>query len=85
MSSPPTPQAGGTVLVLLPARVRQIAYVVFGIVSLTNGSALVGYATAGGIPPWLEIATAVVAYLAVPFAAIAATNTSKTRAETDPN
>lgn len=67
------------VLVLLPARVRQVVYIAFGLISLADGSALVGYASAGiELPVWLVVITAIIAYLAVPFSALAATNVTKT-------
>ena len=65
---------------------RQIAYVAFGIVSLADGAALVGYAASGdGVPEWLVVATAVIAFLATPFAAIASTNVVKSKSETSPS
>lgn len=68
------------VLILLPAKARQVAYIAFGLASLADGSMLVGYAAAGfDLPVWLVVATAVVAYLAVPFSALAASNVSKQR------
>lgn len=70
------------VLVLLPARVRQMLYIAYGLAGLTAGSALVGYASGGfSIPLWLTVTSAVITYLATPFAAIAAMNVSTTDEE----
>lgn len=65
----------GSVLTLLPARVRFWAYVLYGLVALAAGSALVGFAAAElPLPGWLVVGTAVVTYLATPFSTIAASN-----------
>lgn len=72
------------VLVLLPARARQVIYVLFGLVGLANGSALVAYASAGyALPAWLIVSTAVIAYLAVPFGALASLNVATERQPAD--
>lgn len=81
--SPRTPATPPNVLTLLPAKARQIAYVVFGIVGMADGSALVGYAAAGlALPVWLVVATAIIAYLTVPFSSLAATNVRPERPPT---
>ncbi len=70
-------QTPTNVLVLLPARARQVLYVLFGLVGLADGSALVAFAAAGvTLPVWLIVATAVIAYLTVPFSSLAAMNTA---------
>ncbi|GAA1436237.1 hypothetical protein GCM10009616_35570 [Microlunatus lacustris] len=83
MTTPLTPP---NVLVLLPARARQALYIAYGLAGLTAGSALVGYASAEfAIPLWLTVTSAVITYLSVPFAAIAATNIIRTPAEAAPD
>lgn len=84
MSNPIVPQSSTNVLVLLPAKVRQATYVAFGILSLVNSSALVGYAAgAFALPEWLIVSTAVLQFLGTSVATVAATNVSKGKAEAD--
>lgn len=66
------------VLLLLPARARQLAYIAFGLIGLADGAALVGYAAAAvDLPVWLVVATAIIAFLSTPFSALAASNVVK--------
>jgi hypothetical protein len=63
------------VLALLPARARQILYVLYGLVALAVATTAVGYNALNlDNPPWLVVAGAVVAFLAVPFSALASLN-----------
>lgn len=65
------------VLLLLPARGRQAAYIIFGLASLGVGAAQVGYSSIDlGWPVWLKVAVSVVGFLSIPFSAIAASNVS---------
>lgn len=70
-------------LTLLPARARQIIYVLYGLVALTVAATAVGYNSLDlPNPPWLVVAGAVVSFLAVPFSALASLNVSATPANT---
>lgn len=65
-------------LILLPARARQVVYVIYGLVALAVAAARVAYDSLNlNSPPWLTVANAVVAFLAVPVGAIAALNVSR--------
>jgi hypothetical protein len=68
------------VLLLLPARLRQVAYILFGLIALAVGAAQVAYSSISlDNPTWLVVSSAVVGFLAIPFSAIAASNVSKDR------
>jgi hypothetical protein len=63
------------VLILLPAKARQIVYVAYGIIALVCASTQVGYnAIDLANPAWLVVSSAVIAFLAVPIGALAALN-----------
>jgi hypothetical protein len=63
------------VLTFLPARARQIIYVLYGIVALAAASTQVGYAAIEkSQPTWLIVSLAVVGFLAVPIGTLAATH-----------
>lgn len=72
-------------LVLLPAKARQLIYVGYGLVALAVSGTQVGYSSLSiDNPPWLTVAVAVTAFLAVPVGAIAATNVTRRSAGSDP-
>ena len=69
-------------LVLLPAKVRQVIYVVYGLLALTASATQVGYNSVSvANPSWLVVATAVIGFLAVPVGAIAALNVTASPVE----
>lgn len=69
-------------LVLLPAKVRQIIYVAYGLLALTASATQVGYNSVNvDNPSWLVVATAVIGFLAVPVGAIAALNVTANKTE----
>lgn len=73
----------GSALTLLPARARQVVYVIYGLVALAVAATAVGYNSLDlPNPPWLVVAGAVVSFLAVPFSALASLNVSATQQET---
>lgn len=63
-------------LVMLPAKIRQGLYVGYGLVVIATGATQVGYAAVPNMtqPVWLTVTLAVVTFLGVPFAALAATH-----------
>lgn len=63
----------------LPASARKGLYIAYGVVALVVGAVDVFYGD--GDPSWLEGAQNVVAYLALPFGALAASNTPASKPE----
>jgi hypothetical protein len=71
--STPTHNPNG--LTLLPAKVRLILYIVYLLAGLVVGTLSAVYGViASDAPVWLRAAQAAVAFLAVPFGALAAVN-----------
>jgi hypothetical protein len=66
------------VLGLLPARIRQALYIVYGALVIVYGAVDAAYLIN---PAWLGVAERVLVSLAVPFAALAATHVTPTSGE----
>lgn len=70
------------VLVLLPAKARQVVYIGYGLLALADSSVLVAYASISAtLPRWLIAATAVIVFLGVPVQSLAAMNIARAPAE----
>lgn len=71
-------------LSLLPARARQGIYVSYGVTAIVVSGTQVGYAAVPGLgqPTWLTVTLAVVGFLAVPVASLAAANVGQSPATT---
>jgi hypothetical protein len=70
----------------IPPQVRKGIYVVYGLAALVIG-ALAAYYLAtpdSTLPDWLDGAQRVIAYLAIPVAAMAVPNVSSTAPQVDP-
>lgn len=65
-------------LTLLPARVRQILYVLFGLIGIAYAATDAAYPVN---PEWLDVAGRVIAALVVPFTALAATHVAPSPSE----
>lgn len=62
--------------VMLPARVRGILYLAYGILGVALGAIQVGYSAAEqGQPTWLTVTLAVYAFVGAGFGLTAASNT----------
>ena len=59
----------------IPEKYRGLIYSLFGVVGVVLGALAVGFVTAGaGIPTWLQVASAVYAFLGGPAALTARAN-----------
>lgn len=59
----------------IPEQYRGIAYSLFGVVGVILGATVVGFLSAGaGIPTWLQVASAIYAFLGGPAALTARAN-----------
>lgn len=76
MSSAP-PNLGN---VITSARIRAAIYTVYVVAAIVVGAFPIAYAaTSAPAPSWVAIATAVIAYLAIPVGGLAAVNTPAAR------
>lgn len=70
------------ILQAIPEKYRGLFYSLFGVLGVILGATAVGFVTAGaGIPVWLQVASAVYAFLGGPAALTARANLPSKRVE----
>ena len=74
----PAPESSQLGAIIPTAKGRKIAYAIYAAIALIAGNTAVGFAAANVEQPiWLVVASAIVANLASPFAALAISNVKK--------